>query len=220
MGAAILVTFAVSCSKINDTGISLKFKATTALPAGVKGEGTTGFTFTEAMLGIKEIEIKREDELLDDGDLEFDFKGNYIVDLLTATSTPDLGFSEFLPGVYNKFESETAPVLTDGKSISIKGSYSNTGGGPYNFEFSSTSEFEFEFESDSGFVLTEGVVFDMLININLPLLFQGVDFSKATANPSGVIIINETSNNSIASEIKNNIDKAAEMEDEHESEKD
>ena len=76
-------------------------------------------------------------------------------------------------------------------------------------------EFEFEFESDSGFILTEGTIFDMLININLPSLFQGIDFSKATANGNGVIVINETTNSSLASVIKNNIDKVAEMEDEN-----
>jgi hypothetical protein len=217
MGAALIVIFISSCSKSNETGISLKFKASTTLPAGAKAESVIGYTFTEAMLGIKKIEIKREDELLDDGDLEYDYNGNYVVDLLTATSTPVLGFSEFLPGTYNKFESETAPVLTGGKTISIKGSYTATGGAPVYFEFSSIEEFEFEFESDSGFVLTEGSVFDMLININLPLLFQGVDFSKATANVNGVFILNETTNNSIASLIKNNIDKVTEMEDEHES---
>lgn len=217
MGAALIVIFVSSCNKSNETGISLKFKATTTLPAGIKGESAAGYTFTEAMLGIKKIEIKREDELLDDGDLEYDFKGNYVVDLLKATSTPALGFSEFLPGTYNKFESETAPVLTGGKTISIKGSFTSTGGAPAYFEFSSIEEFEFEFESDSGFVLTEGNVFDMLININLPLLFQGVDFSKATASANGVFLLNETSNNSIASLIKNNIDKVTDMEDEHES---
>ena len=212
---ALIVILMISCSKSNDTGISLTFKGTTTLPSAVKGENAAGYIFTEAMLGIKKIEIKREDEMLDDGDTEYDFKGDYSIDLLTGISTPSLGFSEFLPGMYNKFESETAPVLPGGKSVSVKGSYANTGTAPVIFEFSSTNEFEFEFESDSGFILTEGTIFDMLININLPSLFQGIDFSKATANGNGVIVINETTNSSLASVIKNNIDKVAEMEDEN-----
>ncbi|TAL80145.1 MAG: hypothetical protein EPN88_01510 [Bacteroidetes bacterium] len=217
MTAALIMVFAVSCSKNNDTGFSLTFKGTTTLPIIKKGENATGFTFTEALLGIKKIEIKREDEMLNNGDTEYDFKGNYVVDLLTGTSTPSLGFAQFLPGTYNKFESETAKILNGGKSLSVKGTFTNTGGIVYGFEFSTTAEIEFEFESDSGFVLNEGTVFDMLINVNLPLLFQGVDFSKATANGNGIIIIDETSNTPILSAIKNNLDHAADMEDEHES---
>jgi hypothetical protein len=218
--AALLMVFATSCTKNNDTGISLSIKGITTLPAIKRSAKVEGFTFSEALLGIKEIEIKKEDESLDDGDMEFDFDGSYVVDLLAGTSTPALGFSEFLPGTYNKFESETAPVLDGGKSLSIKGTYTDLSGTVYNFEFSTNAEIEFEFESDSGFVLTEGKVLEMLVSVNLPLLFDGVDFSKATANLNGIIVINESSNASVAAAIKNNIDYVAKMEDENESEDD
>ena len=215
----LIALFALSCKKTNETGFSLKFKATTTIPVVKKGVSAAGFTFTEALLGIKNIQIKREDETLNNGDTEYDYKANYIVDLLTGISTPPFGFEQFIPGTYNKFESETAKLLTGGKSLSVKGSFTDPAGRTYNFEFATSAEIEFEFESDSSFVLTEGTVFDMLININLPLLFKGVDFSTATANANGVILIDETSNNAILSAIKNNLDKATDMEDEHDSNK-
>lgn len=220
MSAAAIVILAASCTKSNDTGISLSIKGTTTLPAIKKSAAIEGYNFSEALLGIKEIEIKKEDELLNDGNTEFDFSGSYIVDLLAGTTTPELGFSEFTPGTYNKFESETASVLPGGKSLSLKGTYTSADGTLYTFEFSTSGEVEFEFESDSGFVLTEGTVLDMLINLNLPMLFEGVDFSKATVNGEGIILINESSNLAILETIINNIDNVAEMEDEHESEND
>ena len=220
VSVALLMVFAISCTKNNETGISLSIKGITTLPTIKKSANVEGFTFSEALLGIKEIEIKREDESFDDGDMEFDFEGSYVVDLLAGTSAPDFGLLEFLPGTYNKFESETAPVLDGGKSLSIKGTYTDSGGTVYNFEFSTNAEIEFEFESDSGIVLTEGKILEMLVSVNLPLLFEGVDFSKATANLSGIIVINESSNATVAAMIKNNIDNVAEMEDENESEDD
>jgi hypothetical protein len=220
--AAVLIISAISCSKnngpTNDTGISLSFKGTTTFQVIKKSAGIEGFIFTEALMGIKEIEIKKEDEEFNDGDMRYDFEGNYLVDLLTGTTTPVLGFTEFISGTYNKFESKTAQLLDGGKSLSLKGTYTDNAGTPYTFEFSTPSEIEFEFESDSGFVLTEGTVLDMLVNVNLPMLFEGIDFSKATADENGIIVINDLSNFSMSEIIKSNIDHAAEMEDEHESE--
>ena len=221
--AALIFIFAASCSKSSknsDTGISLSLKGTTTLPAIKKGATIEGFTFSEALLGIKEIEIKKEDEMMDDGEMDFDYDGSYIVDLLLGKSTPALGFSEFLPGTYNKFESKTASVLDGGKSLSFKGIYTDAGGTAYNFDVSTTSKIKFEFESATSFVLTEGTVLDMLINLNLPMLFEGVDFSKATANGSGIIVINDSNNSAILTKIMSNIDRIASMEDEHESEHD
>jgi hypothetical protein len=218
--ASTIVIFVASCTKSTDTGISLSIKGSTTLPLVKKSATVEGFIFSEALLGIKDIEIKMEDELLDDGDMDFDFNGNYVVDLLAGTTTPALGFSEFLPGTYNKFESETALALEGDKSISLKGTYTTADGTVYTFELSTSAEVEFEFESDSGFVLTEGVVLDMLVNVNLPMLFDGVDFSKAVANENNVILINELSNAALLEKILNNIDHVAEMENEHESGKD
>jgi hypothetical protein len=217
--AVIMVIILSSCTKNNtDTGIALSMKGITTLPLLKKSEMITGYTFTEALMGIKEIEIKRREEHFHDSltvrdtlKHKYDFDGKYLIDLLAGTSTPELGFSNFVPGSYNKFESETDRLIDGGKSISVKGSYTDSTSRVYNFDFSTKGEFEFEFESDSGFILTEGKVLEMLININLPKLFSGVDFSKGIADGNNVIVINETTNNNLSAKIKHNIRTIAEM---------
>jgi hypothetical protein len=224
--AGLMLLFVASCTKSNnDTVIGLTFKAVTTLPVGVKGtEIVSPYTFTEARMGIKEIEIKRKEEHLHDtlvprdtiNKNRFDFKGKYLVDLLTGTTTPDFGLVGFTPGTYNKFESETARLIDGTKSLSVKGSFTDAASKVYNFSFTTKGEFEFEFESDSGFVLTEGKILEMLININLPLMFKNVDFSKGLVDATGIVVINESTNAELFKTVKRNIKYIAEMhEDKH-----
>jgi hypothetical protein len=232
---ASIVIASVSCTKSNtdnNTGIALSFKAKTSLLAGLPASdpvtkgAAAGFTFSEALIGIKQIELKREEEEFSDSAMvhnpmnkhKFDFEGSYLVDLLAGTSTPDIGFTDFVPGTYNKFESETAQLIHEGKTVSVIGTYTDPSSKVYNFNFSTKAEFEFEFESDSGFVLTQGKIMEMLINFNLPLLFNSVDFSKATVNATGVILIDETNNAELYKKIKHNIHSAGEMHEDHEME--
>lgn len=232
---AITIVLAASCNKTNlDTGIALSIKGTTTLSAKgmsasspvTKSAAVEGFTFSEALMGIKEIELKRKEEHFRDSVMvhnpmnkhKFNFEGKYVIDLLAGTSTPDLGFTNFIPGTYNKFESETAKLLDGGKSISVKGTYTNPSSTVYNFDFSTKGEFEFEFESDSGFVLTEGKILEMLININLPQLFATIDFSKGTADATNIIVINETTNIELFKQIRHNIHSTAEMHEDHKME--
>jgi hypothetical protein len=217
MGIMIII-FAVSCTKsASTTGISISIKGITS-PAVKKSTTVTGFTFTEALLGIKQIELKRQEEKLHDSTTvrdtlkhRFSFNNRYLVDLLAGTSTPSLGFNDFTPGVYNKFESETARTVTGGKTISLKGSYTSSTASVYKFDFSSKAEFEFEFESDSGFVLNQGNVLGLFINLNLPKMFTSVDFSKGTVDVNNVVVISEASNLDLYNRIKRNIRQAGEM---------
>ena len=213
--AALIIVYAGSCTKITDTGITLKIKGISTLPAVKKSTAVEGYTFSEALMGIKEIEIEAEsaDEESDDyDDVEYEFEGKYVVDLLTGTSSPDLGLADLQPGTYNELEAETAQILEGGNTLILKGTYTDAAQNVHTFEFSTDDEIELEIESDEGFVLTEGEVLDMIVNIYLPMLFEGVDFSTATENADGVIIINDSSNPSLAWKINNNIDHVAEIE--------
>ncbi len=213
--AALIIVYAGSCTKITDTGITLKIKGISTLPAVKKSTAVEGYTFSEALMGIKEIEIEAEsaDEESDDyDDVEYEFEGKYVVDLLTGTSSPDLGLADLQPGTYNELEAETAQILEGGNTLILKGTYTDAAQNVHTFEFSTDDEIELEIESDEGFVLAEGEVLDMIVNIYLPMLFEGVDFSTATENADGVIIINDSSNPSLAWKINNNIDHVAEIE--------
>ena len=213
--AALIVVYAGSCTKITDTGITLKIKGISTLPLLKKSTAVEGYTFSEALMGIKEIEIEAEsadDESDDYDDMEYEFEGKYVIDLLTGTSSPDLGLADLQPGTYNELEAETAQILDGGNTLIVKGTYTDASQNAYTFEFSTDDEIELEIESDEGFVLIEGEVLDMIVNIYLPMFFEGVDFSTATENADGVIIINDSSNSSLAWKINNNIDHVAEIE--------
>jgi hypothetical protein len=233
----LMVISIASCTKSPDntvtTGIALSISGITTSPAstgmGMKSAAiaTTGFTFAEALIGIKEIELKRKEEHLHDTLTprdtvhgEFHFKGKYLIDLLAGTSTPDLGLASFVPGTYNKFESSTARLIDGGKSISVKGSYTDLSSKVFNFDFSTRGMFEFEFESDSGFVLTEGNILQMVVNVNLPALLANIDFSTATADANNVIVINETTNIELFKRIKHNLRRMGEMHEDHHHDKD
>jgi len=223
-----IITFAfVSCSKTaTDTGIALTIVgyATSVSPSTAKSLRTTaaGFTISEALLGIKDIEIGTETEHFSDAaddkggeKHQFDYSQSYLIDLLTGTSTPEIGFKDFAPGVYNKFEAETSGIIAGNKSVSIKGAYTDSQSVVYTFEFSTASELKFEFESATGFELIEGSVLDLLMQVNISEIFAGVDFSKAIVNESNVIIINDITNTGILAQIKANIHQMADMGEDH-----
>jgi hypothetical protein len=224
---AIITMAFVSCSKTsNDTGIALTIAGSTTSgslsTAKSLSTATEGFTIDEALLGIKNIEIGTEAEhfsdVVDDkggAKHETDYSDTYLIDLLTGTSTPEIGFKDFTPGVYNKFEAETAGIIPGNKSISIKGSFTDAQSVEYTFEFSTTSELKFEFESASGFELIEGNVLDLLMQVNIPGIFAGIDFSKATKNESNIIIINDLTNTTLLALIKANIHRMADMGEDH-----
>jgi hypothetical protein len=86
--AGFILLISASCAKNNnDTGIALSFVGTTTLPSTAKSSSAaSAYNFTEALIGIKEIEIKRKEEHLHDTITprdtlrhKFDFKGKYLI---------------------------------------------------------------------------------------------------------------------------------------------
>lgn len=212
-----------SCKKTGDTGMNLSFKSKTV---ALKTLNAVSFDFSEALIGVHEIEIKMESEEFNDSqsseetEIEYDYDGDYVVDLLTGTSTPDLGFENFVPGNYNKIEAEIHNILDGGtKSISIKGVYTDIEAVEHEFEFSTSDLLEFEIESDAGFYLEEGMVLDLVVKIDLAMLFNGVDFSQAVLNDLNVAIINDTTNSSLADIVKANLAQYSEIEEDFEDDK-
>lgn len=221
IGLAFLIS---SCEKTVDTGVSLTIKATT-----VTAKSTTGaITFSEATLGIEKIELKMEEEEFDgdvtgemeNEDMEFDFEGPFIVDLLLGTSDPDLSSVAFEPGVYNKFEAKISNVIDDTHSIIIKGMYSALDGTDYGFIFKSDDEIEFKIESDLGFTVTEGSMLDLVVNFDLPALFSQINLENAVINADNMILLDNDNNSEIANQIESLLDDVAEMEEEDEEDDD
>ena len=233
-GLIILITIALSvllssCSDGDDpmlARVEVKMKATTSNATIQKSARTAGneLIFREVLLGVTELELEKLDDdddnendssddndNGDDDDDEIEFEGNFVVDLIEATSNPDFGIANIAPGLYEEIELEMSPILEGGNTIFVVIEYLPDGASePFIIEYSNKEELEIEFERDSGFRLDEGSLNQMLVLLDLDLLFEGIDFSAADADTDGTIRINANSNSGLASKIEANLERALE----------
>jgi len=212
---AILSVFLISCEKDVDTGISLKIKASTDMVVAKSSGGT--IEFTEATVGIDEIEIKSEEEEFENDSIEteneYEFEGPFVVDLLAGTSNPDLGAIEFEPGVYDKLEAEISNLLDGNYSVVIKGNYTALDGNVYPFVFSLKNSFDLKIEDEVGITVNEGDISTLLVDINLALLFSGIDLEKAEISADNTILIDKDNNRDMADVLEEFLEEATEMDD-------
>lgn len=195
-------------------GLNLTMKATTST-SKINKTGRVqggGYVFKTAKLGVREFEFETEDDddNGDDDNEEVEFKGSYVVDLIAGTSSPEFVNGNLKPGFYDEFEIELGKTLANGNTMFFEFKYKPTTGDSVRVEFSSKDTLEFEFEDNNGFEVKEGTLKNFLVLINLDNLFSGVDLSKATVSDDGVIRINDTTNSSLASIVKNNLDQSCE----------
>jgi hypothetical protein len=208
-------------------GVNLQMKAVTNLSTIDNGRtNTTGLEFNQVLLGVRELEFEtqEEDDQEDsdddsDGDdddgeddnEDIEFKGSYVVDLINGTSTPDFGLATLQPGVYEEIEIELGPVLPDNNSVFIAFTYTPDGGTPVQVELSTKKELEFEIEHNkSGYQLDANTLTNILVLLDLDVLFSSVDLSTAEADDDGVIRINDTSNSKLVLQILSRFEDACE----------
>ena len=213
-----------SCSDSDDpstTRVDLAMRATTQLSSFNAGRTqNSGLEFQEVLIGVTELEFETLEEkaLEDSGEYddgeddseEIEFEGNFVVDLINGTSTPDFGVSTILPGVYEEIEIEMEPILDGGNTMFVAFEFTPDGGTATRVEYSNSDDLEFEIERDAGFTLDEGSLNKILVLFDLDALFNGVDLNAAEADNDGVIRINENSNASLAQAIENNLDEVLE----------
>jgi V8-like Glu-specific endopeptidase len=210
------MTMLMSCNDNGPAmdGLNLTMKATTSTSKISKSGRVQsgGYSFKTAMLGVREFEFETEgdDDNGDDDSEEVEFKGSYVVDLVAGTSSPEFVNGNLTPGFYDEFEIELGRTLANGNTMFFVFKYKPATGDSVSVEFSSKETLEFEFEDDNGFEVKEGTLKNFLVLINLDNLFNGVDLSNATVSDDGVIRINDTTNSSLASIVKNNLDKSCE----------
>ena len=209
---AVVLVLAVSVACQDDAvtrGIELKMKATSSESTIGGGRVAGGrltantFTFTEVMVGLEELEFETEEEDdsenqsgQEDDSEKVEFEGNFQVDLIAGTATPDFGLGNLQPGTYDKIEMDLAPVLSSGQTISIKFTLNEV-----NYEFTSNEEFEIEIENLSGYELAAASVSNILILLNLDTLMGDVSLANAEADEDGVVRINSGSNVDIYDDI-------------------
>lgn len=212
--------------------VQLEMKASTSL-SKISSSGrsmASGLVFSEILIGVTELEFEtleedqreEEDDAHDgedhDGETENDeieFEGEFAVDLIHGTSTPDFGIAEILPGLYQEMEIEIGPVLEGGKSVLIAFEIPQQDADPLKFEYWYSGELEIEIEREAGFHLDEGSFNQMLVLFDLDVLFGNIDFSQAVADADGITRIHSTSNANLASLIAANIHAVFEAGEDH-----
>jgi hypothetical protein len=211
----MLVMILAGCGENVDPSkadLKIVMKATTESgtlsPGGRVAEAN--LEFTEARIGITEIEFEAEgesDDYDDEGEYEYEFEiefeGQFEVDLLAGTSDPDFGIADLMPGKYTEIEVEMGPVMDDGNSLFIAFNYQKDGEDPISVEISTKRALEFEIEKYSGIDLDGNTLNQILILFDLDKILAGVDLSMAEVN-DGVIRINDTTNTSFAATILKN----------------
>ncbi|MEQ8522155.1 MAG: hypothetical protein RIC15_08385 [Vicingaceae bacterium] len=214
------------------TGFELKAVTTQSMTAPGGRMAQTGVTFTKVLIGVTEIEfetLEEQSEEAENGgeseDEEVEFKGNFIVDLLTGTSNPTFGLSEIAPSVYEKVEIKFDNIIDGEKTLIAEFYYTPEGAiDPVFVEFSTSEELELEIENDLGFTLDEGAINSFLVTIDLDILFASVDLSTLVVSEDGVIRINEDSNadvmEMIVEQMEDSLDAEEEDEDDEEEEGD
>jgi hypothetical protein len=218
-----------SCNN-NDPGLAnlnMEMKAVTAASTIAGGRVTAAdMVYTQVLIGVTEIELEtlEENDAEDSGNVENDkdgdgeddnedieFKGEYTVDLITGTSTPDFGDTDIAPGLYEEIEIDLEPIMNDGNTMFIAFDFNPTGASePIKYEYSNSANLEYELESDSGIELTDSGLNQLLVVLDLDALFAGVDLSSATADSDGVVRINDSSNANLAAQIAANLDSIME----------
>ncbi|MGZ2369597.1 hypothetical protein ACXR6G_07405 [Ancylomarina sp. YFZ004] len=218
---AVLSLFLFSCDKSSDSvsdspNVKLTFKAITN-PV-VKAITSQSLTFTEAYMGIKEMEIERDSD--DDSlEVEYEWEGPYKVNLLTGVSEPEMDLINIEPGIYNEFEADIDNVLDGNLSFVVKAKFTGVDNVEYNVVFETDEEFELEIESEIGIEISETVVNNLLLTIDLNVLFQDIDFSTAVVSEGNIILLNKDSNSELAKLIEDKIDDVTDFEeDENEDE--
>lgn len=208
-----------SCSEEEVAGeaqVGVKMKATSSLST-ISSSGrlaNTGYTFLEVFVGVVEMEFETLEEDLEEDENdsddeekedEIEFEGNFIVDLIAGTSSPDFGLANIAPGVYEEIEIEMEPILEGGHTVFVAFEFM-LDGAPKRVEYSYNEELEFEVESSTGFQLDGTNLNQVLIGLDLDALFAGVDLSTASADVDGVVRINENSNAQMAATIESNFE--------------
>lgn len=220
-----------SCDDDNESKKVDPMASTTVKIKAVTNESTfgngrtdaTGLIFTEALLGVKEIEFEtlEEENLEDIGDFldedndgeddneEIEFEGDFVVDLINGTSSPEINIVEVLPAIYDEIEMEIEPILEGNKSMKVTFEYLADGDTEATIvEYSNNFELELELETDKGFNLQQDFLNQILVIINLDELFANLDLANAEVDDDGIIRINNSSNTSIALTIADNFKNA------------
>jgi hypothetical protein len=182
-----------------------------------------GVTLTDFMIALDEIEFEREGEDMDNETDEPEFEGPFYIDLLSATGgilAQSLGDVSIPAGTYEgiefdihkSVETNTPANLVD-RSIYMAGNWVDGSSKTHPFVIWHDADEEFFLTGPNGIVVEAGTTgHSLVVDFNLDNILQGIDFTRATKEPDGSIIISpKSSNKKLADRIKDNLEAAADF---------
>jgi hypothetical protein len=181
--------------------------------------------FKSFQLGVTEITLKgnehdgckndHDEDLNHEGDEDADsqddqnsknkwtIKGEYVVDVLAGTSTPDM--SADLPPdsiTFRKMEIAFGPILPDSNSVFVNAIVIH-GEDSLKVEFETSRKFEIHLKRKHGIKISPSLD-KLLVSLSIDKLFAGVDWSKAKAGEDGVIHLTDPANAYLGYRVKYN----------------
>lgn len=163
---------------------------------------------------VAEVKKAQEDKLeaiKDAKDASIKWKGPYIYDLIADTVTPALEETTILDGSYRRIAFELRPNRSlDASdpllnySIYLAGTV-DIGGTATSFSLSFPYNEKFKMFSTKGAAMEPGVSNKLVIAFKPVDWFAGIDFSTATKDAAGSIVIDDKSNLELLNAIKKNI---------------
>jgi hypothetical protein len=134
--------------------------------------------------------------------------GPFSVDLSSGTAS--IGSFDVYPGTFKKVNFKLVPNSADpfwGKTIVISGLYTPQGGSAIPFTLKSDVNSQLQLPlANGGIVATSNSTVSLDIVIDLPVLFNSVDFSTATVS-NGQILIDSQNNAALLSSFETNLQK-------------
>lgn len=150
-------------------------------------------------------------------DADLKWKGAYVFDLVSNTVTPEIPSVSVLDGTYRRLEFQIKPnrvvASTDplfNHSVYVAGSVTMNGTAvPFTYALRLSEEFKIR--GPKGAAVQPDVANALVVSFNPSTWFAGIDFSAATRNASGTIVIDENNNTSLLDSIKEKIKDSTEF---------
>jgi hypothetical protein len=219
--AGIIVT---SCSKDTTnpatTSLGVKMQATNKSFSLLKSAGlaTPAFAWDSSFIVVSKLELEAEKQgsgmSADASEVHFEWNGPSKIDLFRLNSA--IGDIMLQPGTYHEVSIKFSSFNSDAGNqpgFYLSGTYTNTTGSVIPVEFTVNEDFEFRVKLE-GSTLDGVSDYTSLININLTLLFAGIQSQEmdAATLSNGKIIISEASNISLHNYIVANLSTCSESE--------
>ena len=226
---AIISIALLSCSKdnVNDPAqVSVKIEGVSSSVSN--GRVSTNLIINQALIGVTKIELEMEDEHHDSSDDhgsrtgsddnsgddtdddsfgEFEIKGNWIVNLLDGTSSPELPAMGIEPGQFNEVKIVMSPIIEDKYSVVFKASYTNDGGEEVPVEIMLSNVIIFKVENDKGLSFSSEKLNELIVQLDLDKWLSQIDLNTLDIEDGKIRISiehNETEIEKIKINIKNN----------------